>query len=87
MKLRFMFTNGDKSVHPPMMELDYSNFKWSEDEIDEIHKYHNKIQEERRFKFILSPESNGARLDRLRRLCFTLENNVKNYLKEQKGLN
>lgn len=87
MKLRFMFTNGDKSVHPPMMELDYSNFKWSEDEIDEIHKYHNKIQEERRFKFILSPESNEARLDRLRRLCFTLENNVKNYLKEQKGLN
>ena len=39
-----MFTNGDKSVHPPMMELDYSNFKWSEDEIDEIHKYAIKFK-------------------------------------------
>ena len=29
-----MFRDGDKSAHPPLIEIDFSNFKWNIDEMD-----------------------------------------------------
>ncbi|MGP1906812.1 hypothetical protein ACTSEZ_01485 [Metabacillus sp. JX24] len=85
MKVKYMFSNGNKSTHPPFIEIDFTKFKWSIEELHQITAHHDKIQEKRLFNFIVQSESMEDRLDRLRSLCFVLENNLKKYLKENKG--
>ncbi|PAK33857.1 hypothetical protein [Peribacillus simplex] len=85
MKMKFMFSDGDKSVFPPLIEVDFSQFKWNNIELRQIQDHHSNIQEKRKFYFITTHETLEERLDRLRNLCLTLENDVKKYLKENKG--
>ncbi|SDZ07431.1 hypothetical protein [Bacillus sp. 166amftsu] len=86
MKMKYMFSDGDESAHPPFIETDFSKFKWNIDEIKQIQNHHNKIQGERLYKFIVPSESMEERLDRLRGLCLALENEVKDYLSVNNGL-
>ncbi|MDH2452129.1 hypothetical protein PQ796_16460 [Priestia megaterium] len=86
MKMRYIFTSGNKSAYPPILEIDFSQFKWNLKELQEIKNHQDKIQEKRLFSFIRPTESMEERLNRLRKLCLTLENDVKKYLKENKGI-
>ncbi|MFC5405517.1 hypothetical protein [Cohnella soli] len=77
MKMRFMITDGNKSAQPPFMEMNLSKTKWTSTELRIINKYHMKIQRKRLYAFINREESIETQINKIKKLCFDLENTLK----------
>jgi hypothetical protein len=77
MKMRMLFINGDKSAHPPFIELNFENAGWTKAEYRIINSYHKQILERRKYKFVFQDFDFEQHLIKMRDLCYRLENELK----------
>lgn len=81
MKMRVLFTNGDKSAYPPLIELNFENAGWTKTEYGIIDSYHNQIKKRRKYKFVFQYFDVEQHLIMMRNLCYELENELKFHMK------
>lgn len=80
LKIRTLFTDGDSSIIPPFVEMDFSEANWSESDYRIISNYENEIHKRRKYKYVGKKLDYETHTEKMRLICYKLETEFKNHL-------